>query len=97
MKNSKEWFAKAFMEVERLDCLTLKSENEIKWDFSEKFERSMEKLIKKNRRISLSARKRIRKIVLVVLILLFLLLIGCICFPVARKALIDLIKKLFKA
>ncbi|CCY66950.1 unknown [Clostridium sp. CAG:678] len=30
MKNSKEWFAKAFMEAEKLDCLTLKSENETK-------------------------------------------------------------------
>ncbi len=28
MKNSKEWFAKAFMEAEKLDCLTLKRENE---------------------------------------------------------------------
>lgn len=97
MKNSKEWFAKAFMEAEKLDCLKLKSENETTWNFSEKFEKSMEKLIKKNRRISLSVRKSIRKIVLVVLILLFLLIFGCICFPVARNALIDLIKKLFKA
>lgn len=85
------------MEAEKLDCLTLKSENETTWNFSEKFEKSMEKLIKKNRRISLSVRKSIRKIVPVVLILLFLLIFGCICLPVARNALIDLIKKLFKA
>lgn len=39
MENSKELFVKAFMEAERLDNINLPNEEEIDWNFSEKFER----------------------------------------------------------
>lgn len=36
------------MEAERLDNSGLPSEDEIEWDFSKEFEKSMEKLIRQN-------------------------------------------------
>ena len=53
MENSKSMFIKAFLEAEALDNAKLKSEDEIEWEFSEKFENSMNKLIKKNNTIKI--------------------------------------------
>lgn len=41
-------FTKAFLETETLDNSTIKSEEEIEWTFSDKFEKSVEKLLQGN-------------------------------------------------
>ena len=61
MEKNRELFIKAFMEAESYDYSKLKSEEEINWEFSERFEKSMNKLIQKNNRIALSTRQKIRK------------------------------------
>lgn len=47
MDNVKELFIQSLIEVKDKELTKLKSEEEIEWEFSEKFENSMNKLIKK--------------------------------------------------
>lgn len=48
MGTDKTLFTKAFLEAEALDNSTIKPEEEIEWIFSDKFEKSMEKLLQNN-------------------------------------------------
>lgn len=50
MKKSKELLIQAFLEAEALDNAKLPNEDEIQWEFSEKFEKSMKKLIGKGKK-----------------------------------------------
>ena len=47
MDNVKKLFVQALIEAENKEISKLKGENEIEWEFSEKFENSMNKLIRK--------------------------------------------------
>lgn len=67
MDNAKKLFMKAFMEAERLDNADLPREDEIEWDFSKKFETSMEKLIRQNNHMQLSTRRTVSKSLLAAL------------------------------
>lgn len=95
MENCKELFVKAFMEAERLDNQKMPNEEEIKWEFSEKFERSMNKLIKKNDRIRLSTRRNIRKGLLAAIIAIIVLFTGLMSVSATRTPFIEFIKKIF--
>lgn len=95
MDTSKELFIKAFMEAERLDHLHLKSEEEIDWDFSDEFEHSMDKLIKKNNRIKLSTRRSIRKGLLAAIIAILILFTGLMSVSATRTPFIEFIKRVF--
>lgn len=95
MENSKDLFVKAFMEAERLDNINLPNEEEIDWNFSEKFERSMNKLIKKNDRIKLSTRRRIRKGLLAAIIAIIVLFTGLMSVSATRTPFIEFIKRIF--
>ncbi len=95
MEHCKELFVKAFMEAERLDNQKMPNEEEIKWEFSEKFERSMNKLIKKNDRIRLSTRRNIRKGLLAAIIAIIVLFTGLMSVSATRTPFIEFIKKIF--
>lgn len=95
MENSKELFIKAFMEAERIDNSSLKSEDEIEWDFSEKFENSMNQLIKKNNHIKLSTRRKIRKGLLAAIITVIVAFTGLMSVSATRTPFIEFIKKVF--
>lgn len=95
MENCKELFVKAFMEAERLDNQKMPNEEEIKWEFSEKFERSMNKLIKKNDRIKLSTRRNIKKCLLAAIIAIIVLFTGLMSVSATRTPFIEFIKKIF--
>lgn len=95
MEYSKELFIKAFMEAERIDNASLKSEDEIEWDFSEKFEKSMNKLIKKNNHIKLSTRRKIRKGLLAAIIAIIVAFTGLMSVSATRTPFIEFIKKVF--
>ena len=95
MENSKELFVKAFMEAERLDNINLPNEEEIDLNFSEKFERSMNKLIKKNDRIKLSTRRRMRKGLLAAIIAIIVLFTGLMSVSATRTPFIEFIKRIF--
>ncbi|MCM1286394.1 MAG: DUF4367 domain-containing protein [Acetobacter sp.] len=95
MENSKEQFIKAFLEAERIDNSKLKSEDEIEWDFSEKFEKSMNKLIKKNNHIKLSTRRHIRKGLLAAIIAIIVTFTGLMSVSATRAPFIEFVKKIF--
>lgn len=96
MENSKELFIKAFLEAERIDNLKLKSEDEIEWDFSEKFEKSMNKLIRKNNHIKLSTRRNIRKGLLAAIIAIIAAFAGLMSVSATRTPFIEFIKSFDK-
>lgn len=95
MENAKELFVKAFMEAERLDNADLPREDEIQWDFSEKFEKSMQKLIRKNNRIQLSTRRTVTKSLLAAIIAIMVLFTGLMSVAATRKPIIEFVKKVF--
>lgn len=95
MENSKELFIKAFLEAEKIDNSKLKSEDEIEWDFSEKFEKSMNKLIRKNNHIKLSTRRHIRKGLLAAIVAIIVTFTGLISVSATRTPFIEFVKKIF--
>ena len=95
MENSKSMFIKAFLEAEALDNAKLKSEDEIEWDFSTEFEKSMEKLIKKNNTIKISTRRNIRKGLLAAIVAIIVLFTGLMSVTATRTPFIEFIKKVF--
>ena len=88
-------FIRAFLEAEALDNAKLKSENEIEWDFSTKFEKSMEKLIKKNNTIKISTRRNIRKGLLAAIVAIIVLFTGLMSVTATRTPFIEFVKKVF--
>lgn len=95
MENSKSMFIRAFLEAEALDNAKLKSEDEIEWEFSEKFENSMNKLIKKNNIIKISTRRNIRKGLLAAIVAIIVLFTGLMSVTATRTPFIEFIKKVF--
>lgn len=93
MENIKELFIKAFMEAERIDNSSLKSEDEIEWDFSEKFEKSMNQLIKKNNHIKLSTRRKIRKGLLAAILAIIVAFTGLMSVSATRTPFVEFMKK----
>ena len=93
MENAKELFVKAFMEAERLDNADLPGEDNIQWDFSKKFEKSMDRLIRKNNRIQLSTRRTVTKSLIAAIIAIMVLLTGLMSVAATREPIIEFIKK----
>ena len=83
------------MEAERIDNSSLKSEDEIEWDFSEKFEKSMNQLIKKNNHIKLSTRRKIRKGLLAAILAIIVAFTGLMSVSATRTPFVEFIKKVF--
>lgn len=95
MENRKELFIKAFLEAENVSISNLKSEDEIEWEFSEKFESSMNKLIKKNNHIQLSTRRTVRRDLLAAIIALIVAFTGLMSVSATRESIIEFVKKVF--
>lgn len=95
MENAKELFVKAFMEAERLDNADLPREDNIQWDFSKKFEKSMDKLIRKNNRIQLSTRRTVAKSLIAAIVAIIILFTGLMSVSAIREPIIEFIKKIF--
>lgn len=95
MENAKELFIKALIEVDGKELSKLKSEDEIEWEFSEKFENSMNKLIKKNNRIQLSTRRTVGRGLLAAVIALIVAFAGLMSVSATRESIIEFVKKVF--
>lgn len=95
MENSKELFVKAFLEAEKLDNVQLEKEKDIEWNFSKRFENSMNKLIKKNNRIRMSTRLKIRKGLIAAIIAIIVMFTGLMSVSATRTPFIEFIKKVF--
>lgn len=95
MKDSNQLLINAFMKAEKLDNQKMKREDEIIWEFSSKFENSMNKLLRKNERIKLSTRRNIRKRLLAAVIAIIILFTGLMSVSATRKPFVEFVKKIF--
>lgn len=95
MDNVKGLFIQALIEAKDKELSKLKSEDEIEWDFSEKFENSMNKLIKKNNHIQLSTRRTVRRGLLAAIIALIVAFTGLMSVSATRRPFVEFIKKVF--
>ncbi len=92
MDNVKKLFIQALIEAKDNELSKLKSEDEIEWEFSEKFENSMDKLIKKNNHIQLSTRRTVRRGLLAAIIALIVAFTGLMS---VSESIIEFVKKVF--
>lgn len=95
MDNVKKLFIQALIEAKDNELSKLKSEDEIEWEFSEKFENSMDKLIKKNNHIQLSTRRTVRRGLLAAIIALIIAFTGLMSVSATRESIIEFVKKVF--
>lgn len=95
MENTKELFAKAFMEAERIDHNGLPGEDKIEWYFSKKFEKSIDKLIRQNNRIQLSTRRTVTKSLLAAIVAVLILFTGLMSCAAIREPIVEFVKKVF--
>lgn len=95
MDNVKKLFIQALIEAKDKELSKLKSEDEIEWEFSEKFENSMNKLIKKNNHIQLSTRRTVRRGLLAAIVAIIVLFTSLMSVTATRTPFIEFIKKVF--
>ena len=85
----------ALIEAENKEILKLKDEDEIEWEFSEKFENSMNKLIRKNNHIRLSTRRTVRRGLLAAIIALIAVFSGLMSVSATREPIVNFVKRVF--
>ena len=91
MDNVKKLFVQALIEAENKEISKLKGEDEIEWEFSEKFENSMNKLIRKNNHIRLSTRRTVRRGLLAAIIALIAVFSGLMSVSATREPIVNFI------
>lgn len=74
---------------------SLKARDEIEWEFSEKFENSMNKLIRKNNHIRLSTRRTVRRGLLAAIIALIAVFSGLMSVSATREPIVNFVKRVF--
>ena len=94
MGNSKELFIKAFMEAEQISNAQFFDKN-LDITFSDSFEKKMNKLLEKDKRIRLSTRKNIRKGLLAAIVAIIVTFTGLISVSATRTPFIEFVKKIF--
>ena len=95
MDNVKKLFVQALIEAENKEISMLKGEDEIEWEFSEKFENSMNKLIRKNNHIRLSTRRTVRRGLLAAIIALIAVFSGLMSVSATREPIVNFVKRVF--
>lgn len=95
MDNVKKLFVQALIEAESKEISKLKGEDEIEWEFSEKFENSMNRLIRKNNHIRLSTRRTVRRGLLAAIIALIAAFSGLMSVSAIREPIVKFVKKVF--
>ena len=95
MKNSKKLFIKAFMEAEQISNAEFINTENKDITFSKEFERKMDKLIKKDKRIHFSVRRTIRKGLIAAIIAIIVTFTGLMSVSATRTPFIEFIKKVF--
>lgn len=95
MDNVKKLFVQALIEAENKEISKLKGKDEIEWEFSEKFENSMNKLIRKNNHIRLSTRRTVRRGLLAAIIALIAVFSGLMSVSATREPIVNFVKRVF--
>lgn len=95
MENSKDLFIKAFMEAEQISNAEFMNTENKNITFSKEFERKMDKLIKKDKRIHFSVRQKITKGLIAAIIAIIVAFTGLMSVSATRAPFIEFIKKVF--
>ncbi len=95
MENSKELFIRAFMEAEQISNAEFINTENTDTTFSKEFEQKMDKLIKKDKRIHFSERRKIRKGLIAAIIAIIIAFTGLMSVSATRTPFIEFIKKVF--
>lgn len=90
MQSSKELFIKAFMEAEKQKYSAYQTE--IDYAFSEQFERKMDKLISKDKRIKLYTRRRISKGLIAAIIAIIIMFTGMMSISATRTPFLEFLE-----
>lgn len=93
MENSKALFIKAMNEANGIIYADYKNENDFEWELSDEFERKMQSLIKKDNRIKLSTRRRIRKGLLAAVISVIVMMTGVLSISGLRQPFFDIVRR----
>lgn len=94
MENSKELFIKAFMEAEQISNARFFDKNS-DITFSDSFEKKMNKLLEKDKRIRLSTRRNIKKGLLAAIVAILVAFTGLMSVSATRLPFVEFIKKVF--
>ena len=95
MDNVKKLFVQAMSEAGNKEISKLKGEDEIEWEFSQKFENSMNKLIRQNNHIRLSTRRTVRRGLLAAIIALIAAFSGLMSVSATREPIVNFVKRVF--
>lgn len=95
MENSRELFIKAFLEAERISNTQFQNISLENVSFSKSFEEEMDRLIKKDNRIRLSARRNIKKGLLAAIVAIVVAFTGLMSVSATRLPFVEFIKKVF--
>lgn len=82
------------MEAENISNSSLKSEDDIDWDFSVAFENRMNMLLAKDNRIKIQTRRKISRALLTAIIAIIVMLTGMMSVSATRKPFIEFVEKI---
>lgn len=83
------------MESEQRKNALLPCKDESEWAFSAKFEKSMNRLVQKNKRIQLSTRRTVTKSLLAAIVAIIVAFVGLMSVSATREPIIEFVKKVF--
>ena len=95
MTAEKELFIKAFLEADLIETEKYFDKDSFPFDFSEAFERKMNKLINKDKRISFASRKKLSRALIAAIISLIILLTGLMSVSASREKIVEFIERVF--
>lgn len=92
---NQELFVNAFLEAEQISNTKYLNKEDYTFEFSEKFEKRMQKLISKENRIKFSTRRKISKSLLAAIIAIMVMLTGLMSVSASRQKIIKFIETIF--
>lgn len=92
---NQELFVNAFLEAEQITNNKYLNKENFTFEFSQKFENKMQKLIAKENRIRFSTRRKISKALLAAIIAITVMFTGLMSVSATRAPFIEFVKKIF--
>lgn len=92
---NKELFINAFLDAEQITNKDYLNKDDFNFEFSEKFDKKMKKLIAKESRISFNHRKRISRALIAAIIATVIMFTGLMSVSASRQKIIEFIETIF--
>ncbi|MBQ9516603.1 MAG: fibronectin type III domain-containing protein [Eubacterium sp.] len=94
---NKELFVQAFLQADALEMEKYQAEADFSHEFSEDFEKKMNKLIAKNNRIKLNTRRKISKALIAAIIAITVLFTGIMSVSASREKVVEFVENILWA